>query len=244
MITFAGIPLPDPFPSGILPWAGHVIPPEWEHDVPRRATPFGEWPRHEPIAIPRLDWPIGASRFGLGYYVVDGQTLAKIRRAVMPGGVRRPGTLAYELAGERRTLETEMYALPARPLQQSRGQTWHLLPLVDARYFWWEVATDLPEADTWEDLFSGIADALGISLAVDPVPDAYLSPPAWLSSAYPSLPLLLDACCATVGARFVRQLNGDCRVWRPENSLANQRDQVRLLEADRMAGGAYALVSP
>lgn len=245
MLSYAGVDLSHPFPSGLLEWTDFRIPGAWIHDFPRRLTPFGPWPRIEPITPLKWVWPTGASRHAYVYLVVHQTQLAPIRRAVMPGGERRAGPLVYSF--EDTTALASMFALPARPLQQVGASGWYLLPLVDARFFWWEVAADISVTGgttTWAGLFEEIAEALGIALTVDSVPSAYLSPATGLTSAYGSLPLLLDACCMAVGSRLVRQFDGSCRVWRPENSLSAQRDMVRTMEADRLAGGTYSLTAP
>jgi hypothetical protein len=114
-------------------------------------------------------------------------------------------------------------ASPALPL--------FLLPLCDERQRWWDCAptpisftpyapypAPYPQAGTsidvvegvttWTDLYTAIAAALGITLTVDPVNDAYLFPGNGLTSHYQYLPLLLDLVASSCGQRIVRNLDG------------------------------------
>lgn len=123
------------------------------------------------------------------------------------------------------------------------GQPAYLLPLVDARYFWWLKAGNIDVTagtTTWAQVYTAIASALGISITVETVNSAYLKPPAELSNRYTHLPLLLDAVAHCVGQRFVRKLDGTCSTVGPVAAKAALAVQLALDYA-RTGGGLLAL---
>jgi hypothetical protein len=140
-------------------------------------------------------------------------------------------------------LSITMYPLPPRPLSQVAGANgFQLLTLLDRRAYWPWLSADVEVVGgttTWADLFTAIAAALGITLDVDDVPAAYLSPPAALSSAYDSLPALLDAACLSCGLRFAAALDGTSyRCW--SAAAAGAQATVNLASPNpRVAGGLF-----
>src|SRR6185437_10805426 len=201
-------------------------------------------PRTRKPKVGSLYWPLGASRWAVGMFVVTNNELAPIRQAVY----QTPGTPTPQpsvLNDGKRSLTTSLYMLPPRPLTQITGNNdaW-LLPLVDERYWWWFKASNItvtPGTTTWTQLYASIATALGITLTVDAIPAAYLKPTGDFGVGYDSLPLLLDAVARSVGQRIVRDFAGGVRAW---NVAASQAQvAVNFSTASLIAGGAMDLVA-
>ncbi len=215
------------------------------------SLPFRQGQNPPPCRINRLYWPVGASRFSVFYGLVDAVQLAAIRAVIY--SVETPHT-GYEAAplvmsDGLNGFSTDMWMLPPRPLQTLTDLPLHLLVLVDERYFHWFRSSALlvtGGTTTWDELFEQIASALGIILEVDDIPAAYLLPGDGFSLVDEPLPLILDAVCASVGLRLVRQLDGTYRARTAEDSRDETEIQVALLEArtpglDGSAGGAFGI---
>lgn len=197
-----------------------------------------------PIRPGRLWWPTGASRFARAHFLADAGMVDAIRRAAYQGGYTAQPLVMQSQAGD--GIATNLWLLPPRPLSQFGGAgDWHLLTLVDDRYFWWQKAANIPVTPgvtTWAQLFALLAGALGITLTVDSVPSAYQKPAGALAASYQALPLLLDAAARAVGMRLVRDLAGGCRLWSVANSQQKVRDQLATLPV-KQAGGLFSLGS-
>jgi hypothetical protein len=263
MFSYANVPLPLPPPDVLSRVRRHLsydylrlwddlpgTPARPLQALPVRA--WDPWPVRDPQALPsrpwlsagplRLNtllWPSGASRWSVFHAIVDDAAMDKIRGAT--GSFGQP--LVIEDGGDV-ALSLTMYPLPPRPLSQIPGANgFSLLTLLDRRAYWPWLSAEIDVVGgttTWADLFDAIASALGVTLDVDPVPAAYLSPPAALSSAYDSLPALLDAACLSCGLRFAAALDGTSyRCW----SVAAAQTQVAANLAGvtnpRVAGGLF-----
>jgi hypothetical protein len=209
----------------------------WPVRAPQ-SLPARPWLREGPLRLNTLLWPSGASRWGVFHALVDDAAMARIRGAV--GSFGQPLTIDD---GVGPVLSVTMYPLPPRPLSQIPGSNGlQLLTLLDRRAYWPWLAADIDVVGgttTWAGLFAAAAAALGITLAVDDVPAAYLSPPAALSGAYDSLPALLDAACLSCGLRLAAALDGaSYRCW---SVAAAQAQVARNLSAanPRVAGGTF-----
>lgn len=249
MLTYAGVRLLHNDP-GLLAWAAEHIPP-WEfRHFQQRAWPgpgleftdhVPDWPGSTfQTRLGVLFWPTGASRWATFHALCDQGQLDLIRQACFSNGTLAPRTLVLDDEGGGQ-IQTQMYLLPARPLQQTEGDRpaglW-LLTLVDERYFWHFRAANLSVSQgftTWGDLYEEIALQLGIGLDVDPIGD-YLFPHERLGTAYEDLPALLDAVALSTGLRIVRQLDGTVRAWSAGRSKTSQDQQYDLLQ-DKLAGG-------
>ncbi len=194
-----------------------------------------------PVESGKLFWPVGAARFALGHYLASDNQLAAIRTAIGAGG-SAPLVLND---GKRPSLSINLWLLPARPLAQIAGSNGlNLLSLCDQRFFFWHQAANISITDgttTWLQLYTAIAAALGIALAVDTIPAAYGTPPDMLTSHYRPLPLLMDAVCRSVGQRFVAGLDGSFRAMNAGSAAALQTSNLAGVGAGpKLAGGQFA----
>jgi hypothetical protein len=197
------------------------------------------WLREGPLRLNTLLWPSGASRWSVFHAVVDDATMDRIRGAT--GSFGQPLVIDD---GTGPVLSVTMYPLPPRPLSQIAGANgFSLLTLLDRRAYWPWLSADVEVVGgttTWADLFTAIAAALGITLDVDDVPAAYLSPPAALSSAYDSLPALLDAACLSCGLRFAAALDGTSyRCWSVAAAQTQVARNLAGVSNPRVAGGLF-----
>jgi hypothetical protein len=219
----------------------------WEYARLRRrdgAESFAPHHPERPVKIGALWWPWGASRWATFHGLVTDAQLARVRQLVYAApGRYRALELVVDDRRQGREVRTDLFMLPPRPLSQIPGGNglW-LLTLVDDRYFWWERSSAVSVAGgttTWAQLLAGIAAALGVTLAVEAVPAAYLKPATDLAASYDSLPPLLDAALASVGQRLVRRLDGTVLSQGPVAAVAAADRQAETWK--RKKGGAFAL---
>ncbi len=209
--------------------------------------PFRQPHTPERVKIGTLTWPTGASRFATAHYLVDQTQLDAIRLLVYTGSSYQAAPLI--LFDGVNAITADLWMLPPRPLQTMTDLPLYLLTLVDDRFFWWFRASALVVTGgttTWDDLFDQIAMALGVTLDVDTVPAEYLLPGDAFNLTDEPLPLILDAVCASVGLRLVKQLDGTYRAQTAEDSRDVTEIQVALLLAgtpglDGSAGGAFGI---
>lgn len=269
MISYAGILLEQP-PPELIAWIEAEADPRWPQDFVPAAWPGPsllrfdgplQWPKF-PVRINTLFWPAGAARFAVGYYLTDLAGATAIRKKAFfndahpPAAAWTPRDLVINDGVTKRTIS--LYCLPFRPLQQitlsdkKRTPTgFYLLTLVDDRYLWWTrqgVITISAGVTTWAALYAQFATLLGITLTVDTVPAAYLTPPADLAAQYDPLPVLLDTAAWSVNQRLVRDpVTGFCRMWNADSSVAQHKlntatlGQVKPLPVTKEAGGVFLL---
>lgn len=170
------------------------------------------WFFERQLKIGYLNNPWGASRWGYGHFLVDDEMLSAIRDQVYSGGGYHP--LRFVMDDDvGTTIVTNLFMLPAVPLKKIdlKHLNLYLITLVDDRFFWYERGADI-EVDegttTWNDVYTAIADGLGITLTVDPISADYLKPSHCLTKKYQYLPMLLDLVASSVGQRIVRTLDG------------------------------------
>lgn len=229
MLTYAGIPLiastrdeenwvEQNLPargiveSAVHYWQGQRVvfrPMVW--DVPLR-----------PVRLGQLYWPRGASQWAVGHFLATEDQLDAILAQV--------NATAYQSAplvmgdGENE-ISTNLWLLPSRPLVQAGGRGLYVLTLVDDRFFWWAADTGAMTvtegATDWPGVYADLAGDLGITIAVDPIPAAYLRPGRGLTSQFDAVPPLLDAVAYSVGQRIVRNLDGSVQAlnWSSSNAL-------------------------
>jgi hypothetical protein len=195
------------------------------------------------IAIGRLYWPTGASRWAVGHYLATDTDVAHLRGKAYRGAAYLPLTLKITDESGTDFIETDLYMLPPRPLAQIEGEEQlYLLTLVDERFFWWlesALITVTGGTTTWAQLVTSIGTALGISISSETVDAAYLLPSASLSSDYEYLPLLLDAVAVNTGCTVVRAFDGTVTLQTPVVALASQDAQAE--KWDKQAGGLFRL---
>jgi hypothetical protein len=202
-----------------------------------------------PIQVGRLWWPRGASRWAMGHWLVDHNTLEQIRQNTESTTyTAQPLLMTWVNARtqvEVARISPNLFMLPARPLSQIAGfNGLHLLTLVDDRFFWWQRSTgnlSITEGTTtWEDLYALLGTALGVTITVDPIPAAYLKPSFFLGLSYAYTPVVLDAVAYNVGQRLTRALDGSVRARNPVNAaldLAANRGLA--VAASKQAGGVF-----
>jgi hypothetical protein len=254
MVSYGGIPLTFTSANGwawpevsgislreVLEFAAVDWPGRWLSGWPPVRASVGE----QAIRLGSLIWPPDASKFAVAHYLATDGQLAKIRALVYDADDDYlPQTLLLD--DETNSIETEMWMLPPRPLGRPPGSNegYHVVTLVDERFFFWQRSSTvyISEGGTsWENLFMAIGAALGITIEVDTIDAAYLSPAAGLMGSYEYLPPLLDAAAAAVGQRIVRSLSGVVSSQNVTTALASQEAQWG--KWPRQSGGAYRFVA-
>lgn len=268
-LTYGGAPLFVP-PRDILAWVestfslADLVPFHHRPDQPQ------SWPtvhdfRRRPVKVNTLWWPTGAARWAIGTYLVAEEDLATIRNLAYAASTYQALTLTIDDGTY--SVGPSMWMLPAIPLTQDppdnasrvdwtlprsletipgtsvKENNLYLLPLVDARYFWWEKSASITVTEgttTWATLFTAIASALGITLTQDSVPAAYLKPTVELRGAHEQLPVLLDAAALSVGMRVVAKLDGTYLLQSATSARAVLEAQLGAYHP-RLAGGLLAL---
>jgi hypothetical protein len=249
-VTYGGVPLKgndrevDALIAQYLPTRDVY---EWEgetHPLPNRQflTQSGYVPNlSRPIKTGHLWWPRGASRWAVAHFLCSDNDLALIRPLAQPSTGYT--SLPLVLSGKNgNSISPQMWMLPARPLSNIAGTNGlKLLTLVDTRFWWWMGNTgNMAAQSTWTGMFAAVGVMLGISIAVDPIPAAYLTPATFLASSYEYVPNLLDACAMNVGMRFTRSYAGVCAVrgWASAESL---QDMQMADGTNLVMGGRYKL---
>ncbi len=189
---------------------------------PGRLASLG-WPWLEAETRPmlnRLVWPQGASRWAMGWFVADDTILAALRPLAYSGGTLNVLPLVLDDGGT--SVKAPMYLLPPRPIYGVTGEdALYLLCLVDQRYFWWEKAAVVSALSSWAGLFSALGTALGLTITVDAIDSAYLTPPGDFNTQYEYLPPQLDAAARSVGKKVYVGLDGSVSVIGPATAKAN-----------------------
>jgi hypothetical protein len=195
------------------------------------------WPR-----LNRLHWPRGASAWASFHFLVDATDLGILRPMVYSQGKYTP--LPLVLNDTTNSITAKMWMLPPRPIVQIPGlNDLSLVTLVDDRYFWWMQAANIAVTGgttAWTDLYASIGAALGVTIAVDMIPAAYLKPSADFAASYEYLPVLLDAVAMSCGQRIVRTLDGKVLAQNATTAAANAKKQFAV-NYRQQAGGQFAL---
>lgn len=182
---------------------------------------------YAPLPRPKLNsfyWPSGASRWACGLVLVHALELNGDGSDNFPGfhdaAFGQQGdqcnsvTLKMQTedqTGEAaETLSCSVYCLPPIPLVRVLNQdeepdnASYLLTVVDQRYFWWWTAApdfgiNETAGVTWSTAINRCASALGVTIKVDDINEAYLQPSRAINLTYEKIPPVLDAICANVG---------------------------------------------
>lgn len=245
MLSYAGVPLVEPS-AELAGWISARIPAERAFGFfrPARLSRAALDPRahfawflNRPVEVGTFVNPWGAARWGYCFALADGAMYQALASA---SGTAQPLTISDGVAS---SVTTNLHLLPAVPLAQiaaAPALPLYLLPLVDARYFWWERAAKIEVEEgvtTWAELYAALATALNIALTCDPVSSDYLKPAHCLGAPYDYLPMLLDWVAASVGQRIARGLDGNVYA---RNAFTGQA--LALAQKDlyaRVAGGQY-----
>lgn len=212
-------------------------------------TDYRSWPPR-PLRINRFYWPVGASRWAWGLLVVDTNTMGAIAYdAFGAGDEANPVDLliTHDTPGDANnaptvfdSVKTSVYPMAPIPVHRvlkadASGESDHglfLIPVVDKRYFWWNVATpDFAITDTagvaWTDVILGCGSALKITIAIDDVDSRYLQPSSAIGVQYEAIPPVLDAICWNIGHRFIASLGGSYSTQSFKKSLKTWQDYLR-----------------
>lgn len=259
MISYGGIHLLARPPAGLaLPpmEAFEFFRPKLLANPSFNPRPHFNWWLRRGIRIATFHNPWGAARWGSAFVMVNQTALDEIRALAYGEAGDEYNDLPFvlsdsagELTGQTTSeITTNLWMLPAVPMAAARlvftntvvdpGEQVYLLPLVDDRYFWWEIATEIDVAEgttTWNQLYDAFASALGITLNRDAIPAAYKKPANGLTKHYEHLPLIMDLAAASVGQRIVRRLDGTFHAINPATAAA----LVTAQKADliKLAGG-------
>lgn len=199
-------------------WSG------WNFDgFDLQSLPTPELPRQPEFRIGVLHWPTGATNPAWFHEIVSSKRLNLIRDAL--GSTNGPASLTAFDGRSGKTISARMYMLPALPLGQlgdDLSDSW-LLTLTDIRfYFQWRRGT-IGIPSSWAQLYSQLADILGITLTPDTVHSSYFFPSEkWAGYRRPT-GTVLDAVATQVGQRVVANLDGTFKTvnWQTAQSLSN-----------------------
>jgi hypothetical protein len=254
MISYGGVALHLPSPDEAA-WIASQIPIEeafgffrpqcFSDDPAFNPRPLFNWFLSRPFKLNAFYNPWGASRWGYCFVLAD----LKMHDDILAQNASTGNALRFcmdDAVGN--VLNTDLFMLPPVPLAKINAipkLPLYLLPLVDERQRWWEKSAviDVNEGtedwSEWTDLYDDLAAALGITLNVDPVAEAYLKPGDGFSKPYQHLPLLLDLCALSVGQRIVRDFDGEIYARNALSAQALMASQVNLY--DKYAGGTLDL---
>ncbi len=199
-----------------------------------------------PLKLSCLHWPRDASRFATFHTVVTDDQLTAIRSAGAPAAPL-PLVMTWEDAnrGEVARISANMWMLPPYPIKLiTSNNGLSLLTLVCDRFWWWFRPVSLAVEEgvtTWDDLYTALAAAVGVSLTPDAISADYGFPASTLAAVYDQSPLLLDAVAANVGQRIVYALDGTARGRSVLNATADIAANLALASArSLLAGGAIS----
>lgn len=212
--------------------------------------------------IGSLYWPFGASRWAVGHFLATDNQLAQIRVTVYPGldiGTSDdPGDgfvnspipaplvmLSKAVGAPLAPVTASLYMLPPRPIHQIQGANGlNLLTLVDQRYFWWYVDSDIQpisSATTWTTIYGNLADQLSLTINVDPISSSYFFPAPEFTNYYQNLPTMLDAVAYNCGQRIVCSLAGAVSAQNVATDAAILQSNITNMNmyGAKLLGGAF-----
>lgn len=186
-------------------------------------------PNYQELPKPQINtlyWPMGATRWSYGLFLVSGDTLnAIVSSMTSSGGLQLNAPQEFRMSTPDQTGEgvvTSLYMLPPRavsPTNVPAGYRLWIVPLVDSRYFWQWKNVLFMNPFTWSDILVAIQTALGVTITADAVSANYQYPDQieWKRD-FENAAILLDALAHTVGMRFVKDwysnlpTTSDCRL--------------------------------
>jgi hypothetical protein len=245
-ITYGGIPLGQPSPAVAAFVDAHPMDLQKPANFERTAFTQAQEERFQKVRLNHLYWPVGATRWAHAECLANQRTIRDLRLMAYTSAspnrfVALPFTMDDGMGG---TLTTSLYMLPPRPLNTMAGGEFWLLELVDARFFWWEVAANISIDEgttTWAQLIAAIGTALGITITLDTISPAYLTPAASLVEPYAPLPVLLDLAVQAIGHRLIRNLSGAVRTQTPTTARTAQNAQLATaMKRAKAAGGSFS----
>lgn len=244
-VTYAGVALYQPTPQVEFDLVSHLRPNLarlWQNSwgdqsfyTRQHWAMASHFPNHH-FELGSLYWPVGASRWSYGHWLVHDHDLDTILAEAIVDGVPVPKILDLE------TVQAPMYLLPSIPEYVSGDCSVRVLTLVDERFWWWYKNADIEieqAVTTWDDLIDQVGTALGIEILRDTIPAAYLTPGRDLEARQESLPLLLDAIAYNIGRRVVREQDGTVTLMGIVQSRAREEvnlEEIRMVGGDRLLG--------
>lgn len=187
-----------------------------------------------------MRWGPGASNFAYGFFVATSNEADAIRSAAFgTGTTTTPITLRITSPGIKSILDATLglsasvYMMPPVPLGRvarpggSYLNGLYLLPVVDQRFYWWQVLTPDFAIDgqttTWTSVFTAIGTALGLSVDVDSISSNYRLPDVGLNLSGEVLPPVFDACCKCIGMELVVDYSGAVSVISQQGGLKRRQ---------------------
>lgn len=218
-VRYAGVDLtPPPGPWFFDPYFWQASRIE-EFEFPGFAPPVGmdhlplrDAPARKCPQIGTLHWPSGASRWGLCHLVATAAQVTSVIRATGASPVAK----TLQMTDGVRTISTDMWMLPPRPIFQKGGADMYLITLVDERYWWWqEGAESSPSTapSSWSNLLTTLFTSVGAAPTLPAVAAGYSTPsPIRWTVGFKPLPILLDSAAMSCGLRIFRRLDGSTKV--------------------------------
>lgn len=255
-LTYAGVDLSPRTPALAVVmsrWWSDNAPDVWDHpgySLERlHHLPVPDRPDPEPARLNALVWPTGASRWPVFHGLIGGKQLADVVAAV---GQVAPTAAPLKIDdGNGGVVSPDMFLLHVKPVfvaGQLDERLWQIT-LVGRSYFWWQrqLTYTFAAGDSWTTLLTNLVTAAaGLTPTVPAVPGAYGSPNPlrWSAPARP-LPPLIDAAAASVGLRFVQNLDGTVKyVAAPAANAADQTQYTQFAATDdALAAGGRSTVA-
>jgi hypothetical protein len=207
-----------------------------------------DWPYH-PIKLDSLFWPVGASSWAVGHYLVTDSTLKRIRAQAYAGGTYHSLPLKID-DGMGGVISPSMWMLSARPISQivppisytaipPDCDGVYLLTLVDDRYYWQSLRVSLlvDNSSTWADVLTMLKDV--VSFTNDTPNAAYLQPSTALWGTDLPFSLVMDSVAYTLGMRVIRTLTGSVKMINAGTSRTQFSANLSVY-TNRLAGGRFA----
>lgn len=178
------------------------------------------WPSVPPLNINQLYWPIGATRWARGYFLIDNTTKTALSQdfASTAGMTLKLNNVEFK----------DIYALQPIPvnalgLSDTKSNQLFILPLVDKRYFWQfrNVSLTITPSSptTWNDLYGDIGTALGVTISYATVNSNYDEPDeVELTRNYENAGQLLDIIAGSVGQRVICSTDGTVKTENPSDA--------------------------
>lgn len=262
MLTFNDVPLAVPTTevaarvSARISWADIIETSarQWaSQSYAFDALPPGYFGENE-IEVGTLQWPVGASRWASGHFLVHTLDAAEMVALVGQAGtlkmtweehatrvqagrtILRYDSDHYPITTVKGTVSATVYLLSLRPLNIGDGGEVYLATFVDQRFFWWAKNTGsitvTEGTTTWANLYTTLGSALGVSIAADSIHADYTVPSALANLRYEPVPPWLDTVAQNVGQRIVCSLTGAVSALSP---LTADID----LAVDLVGGGTF-----
>jgi len=241
MISFAGQLLASPTPE-ISDWVERFIDSHELYEFTAKTLnilPFevgsaGDYRPNRVIRLGSLHWPVGASRWATFHGLATFDQLTAMENHCY--GPTNPIPADLGISDGTRSISTKMYLLPSRPLSDCQdAQGLYLVSLVDERYFWWHLSSQIDCREgvtTFAQLYSAAQYELqqkfpSTTLTYSVVSSEY-SPGAGLKLSAGQFPLWLDAVARSCGQRIVRNLTGTVVAQSADTAITSAANSLQV----------------